>query len=232
MKKNVSAIILAAGSGSRMQCDIPKQFLKLGDKTVLEHTIEVFQKSELVSEIILVVGERDVIECGQMFFSDDRFTKVMQIIAGGKERYNSVQIGLECVDEDTDVVMIHDGARPLVDNSVLERGMESMVDNTATIAVVPVKDTVKILDDNMEVEMTTVRHNTVLVQTPQIFNVELIKEAYSKWEEKGEDTITDDAMLVERYTNTKIATYLGSYKNIKITTPEDMEVAIAYAQLK
>lgn len=222
--KNVSAIVLAAGMGSRMNSDVPKQYLEIGGKTILEHTLEVFQNSDVIEEIILVVGEADVMECGRMFFSDDRFTKVMQIIAGGKERYNSVQIGLQCIDEEADVVMIHDGARPMVDDALLQRAYRSMENQDASIAVMPVKDTIKLLDTKGNVTGTTERERTVIVQTPQVFTVEVIQEAFAKWEGTNDLDITDDAMMVERYTDTKVGTFEGSYQNIKITTPEDLVI--------
>ncbi len=230
MKKSVSAIVLAAGTGSRMNSDVAKQYLMLGNKTILEHTLDVFQNSDVIEEIILVVGEADVMECGRMFFSDDRFTKVMQIIAGGKERYNSVQIGLQCIDEEADLVMIHDGARPLVDDPLLQRAYDSMKNTDAGIAVMPVKDTIKMIDTCGHVTATTDRVKTVMVQTPQIFTVDVIEEAFAKWEETEDLDITDDAMMVERYTNTKVATFEGSYKNIKITTPEDLSLAKLYME--
>lgn len=232
MKRNVSAIVLAAGIGSRMNSEVAKQYLMLGDKSILEHTLEVFQASDVIDEIILVVGEADVMNCGEMFFSDDRFTKVMQIIAGGKERYNSVQIGLQCVDEETDIVMVHDGARPLVSEELLVRGYDSMENAGASIAVVPMKDTIKLIDEDGNVEATTDRKKTMIVQTPQVFKKTLIEEAFQKWEETDDADITDDAMMVERYTDTKVATYLGDYKNIKITTPEDMLLAKLYKGYK
>lgn len=228
MKRNVSAIVLAAGIGSRMNSEVAKQYLMLGDKTILEHTLEVFQASDVIDEIILVVGESDVMNCGKMFFSDDRFTKVMQIIAGGKERYNSVQIGLQCIDEETDIVMIHDGARPLVDEELLLRGYESMNHSNASIAAVQVKDTIKIVDGLGYIEATTDREKTMIIQTPQVFKRNVIEEAFQKWEEIEDTDITDDAMMVERYTKEKVTTFLGDYRNIKITTPEDMILAKVY----
>lgn len=230
MKKNVSAIVLAAGVGSRMKSDVAKQYLMLGDKTILEHTLEVFQESEVIDEIILVVGEADVMECGRMFFSDDRFTKVMQIIAGGKERYNSVQIGLQCIDEETEIVMVHDGARPLVDEGLLVRGYEAMDGSQASIAAVPVKDTIKLVNTQGVVESTTDREKTMIVQTPQVFTASLIQEAFAKWEEIEDTDITDDAMMVERYTGAKVTTFLGDYRNIKITTQEDLLLAKLYME--
>lgn len=228
MKKCI-AIILAAGQGKRMNCDTYKQYLLIQDKPVLYYSIRAFQES-FVDEIILVVGEGEESYCQKEIVEKYAFSKVKKIIIGGKERYHSVYNGIKSIDY-CDYLFIHDGARPFLTSEILERGLHSVEEFGACAAGMPAKDTVKITDAKGFVIETPNRDGVWIVQTPQVFSYDLIKEAYemlfqkqSEWEQKG-ILITDDTMVAEMFTNYRIKLFPGSYENIKITTPEDLKVA-------
>ena len=154
------------------------------------------------------------------------FFKVQKIICGGEQRYHSVWNGLK--ETKAGYVYIHDGARPFVNENIIRRGYECVVREHACAAGMPVKDTVKIVDDNNIVSQTPERKYVWIVQTPQVFDTELIKRAYRLLEKEGESAVTDDAMVVETMLGESVKLYEGSYENIKITTPEDLKVAEAF----
>lgn len=225
-----SAIVLAAGKGKRMQAEVAKQFLLLQGKPILYHTLMAFEKS-LVDEIILVSSADDMENTRNIVSSYD-FKKVTAITTGGAERYDSVHEGLKCV-SDSDYVLIHDGARPLISPEIINRNIEALSEYKAVVTAVPSKDTVKISDANGFVSDTPNRKYVWSIQTPQSFHTSLIKEAYSTMEAERENwlsagvNITDDAMVVETFMNEPIKLIKGDYKNIKITTPEDLRIAEA-----
>ncbi len=223
-KKKHVAIILAAGSGSRMGGNIPKQFQRLGEKPVICYSLQAFEES-FIDEIILVVAEGTEEDCRTRFVNKYGYSKVTKIVGGGEERYVSVYRGLCAIDE-CDYVYIHDGARPFVDVSILLRANECVALNGACVAGMPVRDTVKIADDMDFVVETPLRSNVWEVQTPQAFSYNIIKEAYDKLFDQGDiEGITDDAMVVERMTDYPVKLFEGSYRNMKITTPHDMVIA-------
>lgn len=217
-----TAIVLAGGSGSRMGSKTAKQYIEYKDKPLIYYTLKAFEESR-IDDVILVCREGDESFCKNEIVDKYNFKKIKKIIKGGKERYNSVYAGLlacEC-----DYVFIHDGARICITNDVIERCMKAVVEYKACIAAVPVKDTIKVADANGCVAKTPDRNLLWQVQTPQCFDYEIVKEAYDKMmSEKRDINITDDAMVVENFGNTKIHLILGSYNNIKITTPEDMAI--------
>lgn len=222
-----TAIVLAAGQGKRMHSKIQKQFLEIGRKPILYYSMECFQKSPLIQDIILVTGEDMISYCQSEIVEKYGFTKVCKVTAGGKERYDSVYAGLLCC-QDTDYVYIHDGARPFVTEEMIQRGYEAVKRTNACVMGMPSKDTVKLADPSGYIKETPDRKIVWNIQTPQIFSYDLIRGAYESIRKKDMSNVTDDAMVVEQETGTKILLVEGSYQNIKITTPEDLAVAEAF----
>lgn len=224
-----AAIVLSAGRGTRMQSDIPKQYMPLIDKPVLYYSLKAFQDSS-VSSIILVTGKEDVEFCQKEIVEKYNITKVSAIVTGGKERYHSVYEGLKQL-KDHDYVLIHDGARPCVNVDIIERSIQSAIEEEACVVGMPVKDTIKIANENGYAVATPDRSTLWMIQTPQSFSYSLIYNAYTelmgriKSEPENVPSITDDAMVVEYIYGKKVKLILGSYTNIKITTPEDIRVA-------
>ena len=222
-----TAIVLAAGQGKRMHSKIQKQFLEIGGKPILYYSMECFQKSPLIQDIILVTGEDMISYCQSEIVEKYGFTKVCKVTAGGKERYDSVYAGLLCC-QDTNYVYIHDGARPFVTEEMIQRGYEAVKRTNACVMGMPSKDTVKLADPSGYIKETPDRKIVWNIQTPQIFSYDLIRGAYESIRKKDMSNVTDDAMVVEQETGTKILLVEGSYQNIKITTPEDLAVAEAF----
>ena len=222
-----TAIVLAAGQGKRMHSKIQKQFLEIGGKPVLYYSLHCFQESPLIRDIILVTGEEMISYCEQEIVKKYGFSKVRKVTAGGKERYDSVYAGLLCC-QDTHYVYIHDGARPFITEEMVQRGYEAVKRNNACVMGMPSKDTVKLADSSGYVKETPDRKIVWNIQTPQIFSYDLIRGAYESIRKKDMTGVTDDAMVVEQETGTKILLVEGSYQNIKITTPEDLAIAEAF----
>lgn len=221
-----TAIVLAAGSGKRMNSKVHKQYLLLKGKPVLYYSLKAFEDSQ-VEDIILVVGAGELEFCRKEIVEQHGIEKVRAIVEGGKERYHSVYEGLKAAGK-TDYVLIHDGARPFVTREIIERTIGAVCEHKACVVGMPVKDTIKIVDENTFAKETPNRSNVWQVQTPQAFSYDLIYDAYTKLLAEEDSTITDDAMVIERMTNYKVKLIEGSYQNIKITTPEDLLVAEAY----
>lgn len=217
-------VVLAAGQGSRMGTKVQKQFLQIGEYPVLYYSLRCFQESSLIQEVIVVTSESSVSYCKEMIVDRYGFSKVSKIVPGGKERYDSVYAGLLAC-ENCDYVFIHDGARPFIEEEILQRGWRGVKKTGACAIGMPSKDTVKIADSEGYVKETPVRNNVWTIQTPQIFEYSLIRRAHESIRSKDISAITDDAMIVEQETGVKICLEQGSYKNIKITTPEDIAVA-------
>lgn len=222
-----TAIVLAAGKGTRMNSKIQKQFLEVEGKPVIYYSLKCFQESPLIRDIILVTGEESLSYCKEEIVKRFGFSKVKKVTAGGKERYDSVYAGL-CACDNTDYVLIHDGARPFVTEEILERTCFVVKETGACVVGMPAKDTIKISDRNKMVESTPAREKVWLVQTPQAFRYSLIKESYESIRCKDMSGITDDAMIVEQERGVKVALVHGSYENLKITTPEDLIIAEAF----
>ena len=222
-----SAIVLAAGKGSRMKSEVHKQFMLLGGKPVLYYSLHCFQESSLIDEIILVTSEDMIDYCRSEIVEKYSFDKVKKIVGGGKERYDSVYEGLKACSSQG-IVCVHDSARPFITEDILKRGIETAESTGACIVGVPAKDTMKLADENNDVDRTIPREKVWIVQTPQIFSYSLLKNAYESARLKGMNGITDDAMVVERETECKVRFSLGSYRNIKITTPEDLIIGEAF----
>lgn len=223
-RKRCSAIVLAAGQGKRMGTKVQKQYIELSGKPIIYYTLKAFQDSHVIDNIILVVGNGQESYVKEEIVKKYQFTKVSNIVAGGAERYDSVWQGIQAV-TDSDYIFIHDGARMFVDEMILQRGYETVIKYGACVAGMPSKDTVKLVDDNAFSVQTPPRKYVWTVQTPQIFESSLIKEAYSKLMREQSINVTDDAMVVEQMLKKSVKLFEASYENIKITTPEDLEIA-------
>ncbi len=232
MKKNrqltASAIIVAAGKGTRMNLEQNKQYIDIGDIPVLARTIRAFEDCEAIEEIVLVVNEEDILFCKQEIVDLCEFTKVKCIVAGGRERQESVYNGLGEVDGDCGVVLVHDGARPFIGEEDICACIDAAWQYDAACVAVPVKDTIKIADGDGFIVNTPERSLLWAMQTPQGFKYDLIMEAHKKAREE-EFTGTDDAVLAER-AGAKVKLVKGSYFNIKITTQEDLILAESIAE--
>lgn len=224
----VTAIVLAAGSGKRMHTKVRKQYLLLEEKPILYYSLKAFEDSR-VENIILVVGKDEIEYCREEIVKRFGFQKIKAITAGGKERYDSVYEGLKAAGG-ADYVLIHDGARPFLTQEIIERTIDAVLKYQACVVGMPVKDTIKLADGEQFAKETPDRSCVWQVQTPQAFAYELLYDAYSRMLGKTEAGITDDAMVVERMTDTKVKLIEGSYRNIKITTPEDLVLAKAFLQ--
>lgn len=226
------AIVLAAGRGKRMQSNEPKQYLMLGDMPVLCYALKAFEES-CVDEVILVTSGEEIAYCKERIVEKYGFSKVAKIVEGGKERYHSVFEGLKAA-QGADVVYIHDGARPFVTPEMIEMLYKEVSEHQAVCAGMPVKDTIKIVDEEGFVQQTPNRNYVWLVQTPQVFAYSLIYEAYAKLIENEEAIlaqgiqVTDDAMVLEQMAGRRVKLVECGYENIKITTPEDLSVAAAF----
>lgn len=218
-----SVIIVAAGTGSRMNMGINKQLIKLDGKEIIVHTIEKFYKNDNIDEIILVIKKEE-----EQYFKDNiidkfKFEKI-KIAYGGKERQDSVFNGLELVNKNCEIILVHDGARPFLSNEIIKNCIESTKDNGAVVVGVPVKDTIKIVDSDMNIVDTPNRSNLWSVQTPQAFDYKLL--IHSHITAKNDNFYgTDDAMLVEKY-GQKVKVIEGCYNNIKVTTREDLAIGL------
>lgn len=233
LRKKCTAIILSAGQGKRMGTDVHKQYIKILGKPVIYYTLRAFQDSEIIDSIVLVVGGGQEEFAKEEIVEKFRFTKVTAIVPGGAERYDSVWQGLKAVRnakaQDMDgYIFIHDGARMFVDESILKRGYETVLEYRACVAGMPSKDTVKLVDDEGFAVQTPKRKYVWTVQTPQIFETSLIMEAYSRLMREQYIDVTDDAMVVEQMMQQPVKLFEASYENIKITTPEDLEIAESF----
>lgn len=227
-KQKYAAIVLAAGSGKRMNSQVHKQYLIIQDRPVLYYSLKEFEDSA-VDEIVLVVGKGEEEFCRREIVDKYGISKVKAIVEGGKERYHSVFEGLKQT-SDADYVLIHDGARPFVNQKIIRRCMQEVQKYQACVVGMPVKDTIKIADEEGYAKQTPDRKNVWMIQTPQTFSYALIYEAYEEMLKTEDTAITDDAMVLERIKGKKSKLIEGSYRNIKITTPEDLLIANVYLQ--
>lgn len=263
-KKRCTAVILAGGSGSRMKSDVAKQFMLLEGKPLLWYSLQAVQQSKIIDDCILVAGRADAVEgpaeeldyVRREIVEKYGFTKVAAIVAGGSERCWSVENAMALIRnlkdqggilDKTEYVFIHDSARPFLTEDILLRTYEAVQQHHACVAAMPSKDTVKLADEEGFAASTPDRSCVWIIQTPQVFDADLITEAYKKLSllyrtpdsqvDLGQQTasslseskppVTDDASVVEHFTDIKVKLVKGSYRNIKITTPEDMKIAEA-----
>lgn len=241
MKKDkCTAVILAGGSGSRMKSSVPKQYMNVAGKPLIWYALNAVQKSGVIDECILVTGADDIDTVTENIVNRYAFTKVSTVVAGGSERCFSVRNALIALREkeqknptdSSKYIFIHDGARPFLTEEILQRMYEAVVEHRAVVAAVPSKDTIKIADEYGFVSSTPDRRKVWSIQTPQVFEKNLILEAYlqltkDKYDKlvQGGVAVTDDAGVVELFGNTGIKLVMGDYENIKITTPEDIALA-------
>jgi len=225
---SVMAVVPAAGSSTRMGAGVKKQYLELEGIPVLARTLRVLEECFLVDGIVLVVGYGEEEYCRWNLVERYDFSKVMKIVAGGDKRQVSVLNGISILPSDTEIVVIHDGARPLLPPDRLVAVIEAAQKYGAATLAVPPKDTVKLGNARGLVVKTLPREELFLIQTPQAFHYQLILKAHKKAQEIQEDIqATDDAYLVELM-RLPVKLVPGSYRNLKITTPEDLIVASAF----
>lgn len=221
MSEKSAAVVLAGGRGKRMNMNIPKQYIELNGKPLICHTLECFEQS-FIDEIVVVTGAGETDFFKKNIVDKYGYTKVENIVEGGKERYHSVLNGLRAI-ESADYVYIHDGARPCVTKTLLERGRENVKRYGAVIAAVKVKDTIKIVAADGAIQSTPDRNLLWQIQTPQIFRLSDIKAAYEKMiQDPQRGIITDDATVMENYGELSVHVFEGDYDNIKVTTQEDI----------
>lgn len=237
-KKRCTAVVLAAGSGRRMQSSTAKQFMMLSGKPLIWYSLRAMEQSEIIDDCILVTGKTDILYVRQDIVEKYGFSKVTDVIEGGDERCISVcnamryiAGGRQPVPNEDGYVFIHDGARPFLTEEILQSTYKAVQEYGACVAAVPSKDTVKIADEQGFAVSTPDRRLVWNIQTPQVFETKLITGAYARLERELPDlmeqgvTVTDDAGVVELFTERRVRLAMGAYENIKITTPEDISTA-------
>ena len=224
----VSVIVAAAGMSNRMGSKINKQFIDIDNKPILAHTLNKFEESPYIDEIILISKEEEVEYCRKEIVKKYGFKKIKSIIKGGKERQDSIYNGILALDERCDIVLTHDGARPFVRKKNIEDGIKGVLKHGACVVGVPLKDTIKVIGDENKVHHTPNRSLLWAAQTPQCFKIELLKKGYEYAIAEG-ILGTDDSSLVEKK-GYPVKMIMGTYDNIKITTPEDIVVAESIAK--
>lgn len=230
-RKHCTAVVLAAGKGTRMGTSVAKQYLDLGGRPVVAYALEAFEQSLLIDDILLMVGEGQQEYCEKELVQRYGWKKVKKICVGGRERYESVCRAIEVLMESPEIgnrdgyVFIHDGARPFLTEDIIRRTFQAVQQFHACVAGMPVKDTIKLTDAQGNIVQSPDRSLVWQAQTPQAFSVPLLAEAFRRLMEGDPSGITDDAMVVESQMGTVVRMVEGSYQNIKITTPEDLAVA-------
>ena len=213
----VGVVVVAAGESRRM-AGVDKIFTPLLGVPLIAHAIEAFEACPMVSALSLVLSQGSV-EMGQALARERGWRKVTSVCPGGQRRQDSVRLGLEQLPP-CSWVAVHDGARPCVGPGLLERGLEAAGETGAAVAAVPAKDTIKVISSGGLVESTPPRETLRMVQTPQVFKYDLLLQAHRTIQE----TVTDDASMVERL-GVMVKVFMGSYSNLKVTTPEDLAIA-------
>lgn len=233
--RKVFAILLAAGSGRRMNMEGKKQFFRIHGRPLFQYSLHCLEESEYVDGIVMVSCEEDLPYMKEILSKDDgKHEKVLGFFPGGKERYHSVYaglFGLKCFlsgDKDP-IVLVHDSARPMLTHEIVEDSIRGAVEHHASVAGVQSKDTVRILDKDGKACDTPARSSVCIIQTPQAFDYSMLSKAYEKLikeEEEGRLSalVTDDAMVCELYMGVRPFISRGSYRNIKITTAEDLKL--------
>ena len=222
-----AAVVLAAGSGKRMNAGVKKQYMEIAGRPVLYYSLKAFEES-FIDEIVLVVSQDEIEQVQESYVNQYGFQKISRIVSGGKERYHSVACGLQAVHQDCDFVFIHDSARPMLTQKILQRAYRAVQEEEACVVGVPSKDTVKIADEQGYVSVTPNRSLVWNVQTPQVFDLAKLKTAYKQ---PYLPQFTDDASVIEK-AGYKVDTIQGNRLNIKITVPQDLELAeVIYSSL-
>lgn len=216
----VVAIIPAAGQGSRMGASVSKVYIDVLGRPLLAYTLDKFQRHSLIADIIILTRESEQEYCQKEIVEKYGFSKVKKIVVGGAERQDSVSLGLAALEDDASLVLIHDGARPLISEDIISRSIEAALTKGAVAVGMPVKDTIKVVDEQGIVQSTPERQTLWAVQTPQVFQRDIIDKAYQQATLHNR-VATDDASLVEQ-AGGQVVMIQGSYENIKVTTPEDL----------
>jgi len=225
VRNRVIALVPAAGLGLRMGGTVRKQFRALGGVPLVVHSLRILQSSPVIDAVILAVPEADIAYCRHEIVDTHRFTKVIDIVAGGQERQDSVRQALAVVDEHFDIVVVHDAVRPFLTERMLVEVVAEALAKGAAIIALPMRDTVKQVGADRVIERTVDRRPLWLAQTPQAFRREWIQEAHQKAEAEGV-AATDDAFLIE-WMGRPVTVVEGSGENIKVTRPEDMIIGEA-----
>ena len=226
---NTTAIIVAAGEGSRIGTRLSKTYIPIAGRALLLRTLDQFCRSKRVNNLVVVIANQDLAKCESLLRNDPQLRKrSWSLQSGGATRQESVKRGLEKISPDCDVVVIHDGARPFVSPALIDRSIEEAWARKAVVVGVPVRDTIKVISETRQVVSTPVRDGLWEIQTPQAFERSLIVEAYEVAERNNLEG-TDDAMLVERL-GKPVYLIEGERTNIKITVPEDLLFAEALAR--
>ena len=223
MNSKVCTLIPAAGKGSRMAHSVKKPYLELAQKPILSHTIQRFEQNSAVDAIFVIVDQADFSECHATVLRPYAFTKVQKLVNGGETRQMSVYNGIRALSADVDFVIVHDGVRPFVTDEVIFACLAAADECGAAVAAVPVKDTIKIANTDGFIVETPAREQLWAVQTPQVFRKSLLEEAHQAAQAR-QLTATDDASLVEQL-GFPVKLVKGSYANVKITTPVDLQIA-------
>lgn len=218
----VAAIVPSAGKGTRLKTRIEKPYIKLGAKPVLAHTLIALEQNKNIKEILVAVGKDKISKARKEIIQKYNIKKA-RLLAGGRERIDSVYNALRLVPDDIDYVLIHDGVRPFVTDELIEDLLKAAIRHKASVAGVPVKPTLKFVSEDKFIKYTAPRQYFWEAQTPQVFKKDLIIKAY-EFARKKNIRATDDAMLVEKI-GVRPKIVMGSYSNIKITTKEDLELA-------
>ena len=218
-RHKVGVVVVAAGSSRRMG-GIEKVFLSLAGKPLVAHSLQTFEDSTLVDNVVLVVSD-SARDDGERIVTEFGYGKVVDVVVGGARRQDSVLQGMDRL-SDCGIIMVHDGARPFVSGDMISRGLDAMRMASAATAGVPVTDTIKIVDADMVVKSTPDRTTLWAAQTPQVFKSQLLREAHRRVTHDS----TDDAAMVEAL-GTEVKVFMGSYENMKVTTPEDVSLAEA-----
>lgn len=227
-KHKITAIVLAAGQGKRMNQTVAKQYLELKEKPILYYSLKAFEESN-IDEIILVTGSGQTEYCIENIVNKYSFRKITKVLEGGAERYDSVYRALTAI-EQTEYVLIHDGARPFLTVELIDRIISEVMVYQACIPGTPVKETVKVVNEEGFISSTPNRDTLWSAQTPQAFEFSSIKRAYElMYQDAGISNITDDAMVYETYLKKQVKMIMGDYNNLKLTTPEDYTRAKALA---
>lgn len=221
--EEVAAIVLSAGRGSRMNTQCPKQYLEIGGYPILYYSLRALETSP-VQEIVLVVGQGEEEQRREEIVLRYGFRKIKKVIAGGAERYNSVYEGLKAI-EHADYVLIHDGARPMLTPELISRTIHTVRETKACAAAVASKDSVKLTDESGKMLDSLDRNKIRLIQTPQAFVYKEILQAYCELLKQSPITVTDDTEVYRKITKQPVTLFEGDYHNIKVTTPEDLEIA-------
>lgn len=238
-EKRCVMILLAAGSGSRMKSGTAKQFMLLEGKPLIWYSLNTVENSPVIDECILVTAKKDIDHMRREIVGKYGFRKVSAIVPGGSERWESVANAVRTLENDgaeEGYVFIHDGARPFLTEEILERVFQAVKEHPACVAAVPSKDTVRLADENGFAKSTPDRRGVWIIQTPQAFEAGLLIKAYAELRGRADRlgkeniAVTDDAGVVELFTEQRIRLVEGSYDNIKVTTPGDMKIAEAFLE--